>query len=249
MKRLDQWLVELGLAPTRSKAQQQITAGDVRVHGTPVTQVSRKYATLTRDDIHLNPESTILKYVSRAGLKLEAAMAHVRLSVSGMRVLDIGLSTGGFTDCLLAHGASEVLGIDVGHDQLHARLKSDARLTALEGVHVRDLPTHPHAITWLARGVDLVVVDVSFISLEHVIPVLEAVAPRRVLALVKPQFEVGPEHLNGKGLVHDPAQFTRVRERVLHWLTKYGFSVEDYFASAVKGQDGNQEFFVSAVRK
>lgn len=228
-KRLDVRMVEQGFAPSRAKAQEMIKAGDVE----------------ERDgEIWINPESTILKYVSRGGLKLEAALRRLRLDVQGLRCLDIGISTGGFCDCLLKAGAAHVTGVDVGHGQLNAALQGDPRVTLYEGVHVRDLTAE------MAADADLCVVDVSFISLRHVIPILSQrlASGVRLLALIKPQFEVGPHNLGKGGVVRDVTLFDQVRAEVLQELEKFGFSVEDGFACEVRGQDGNQEFFVYAVR-
>lgn len=242
MKRLDLRLVELGLAPTRSKAQQMIAAGEVRVGGQTITHSSFKS---NEGEIHIQADSATLKYVSRGGLKLASALAHLQLDVQGWRGLDVGLSTGGFSDCLLQNGAAAIAGFDVGHSQLHARLAADPRLQAWEGVHVRQLPQHAELQAWISRGLDLTVVDLSFIGLENVLPHLPQQG--RLLALVKPQFEVGQEHLNRRGVVSDNALFEGVQKRVLHAFAKYGFSCADYFPSAVKGQDGNQEFFAYAT--
>ena len=243
MTRLDRRLVELGLAPTRSKAQQMIAAGEVSVAGRVITQVSFTGS----GEVTITLESSTLKYVSRGGLKLEAALAHLQLDVRGWRCLDVGLSTGGFTDVLLQSGAAAVAGFDVGHLQLHPRLQTDARLRSWEGVHVRDLPQHEELQSFIGAGLDLTVIDVSFISLIQVLPFLPP-AQARLLALVKPQFEVGAEHLNRRGIVSDAKLFDDVQDRVLHALQQRGFSKLDYFPSAVKGQDGNQEFFAFARR-
>lgn len=252
MSRLDQRLVELGLAPTRNKAQQLLAAGEVQIRRhnewQTTTQASFKTDSLNAEDIRLSPGGQTLKYVSRGGLKLEAALQYLKLNVQGFRCFDIGLSTGGFADCLLQAGASLVAGIDVGHSQLHATLANDPRVKSWEGVNVKDLPRHAEAKAYVDKGVDLCVVDVSFISLEQVLPVLGAFLPpkTRLLALVKPQFEVGAENLTRKGIVADDSLFDDVKGRVLRALNKYGFSEEDYFPSALKGQDGNQEFFAFA---
>lgn len=251
MKRLDVALVERGLAPTRSKAQQLIAAGEVEIlRGDDWLIAESASRSIKPDEIlRVNSASQTLKYVSRGGLKLEAALDRLQLDVKGWRCLDVGLSTGGFTDVLLQREAEAVVGIDVGRAQLHPRLKNDPRLQSFEGVNVRDLSARQDIVKELS-GVRLVVVDVSFISLELVIPALAAVWPERarLLALVKPQFEVGPANLSGKGIVSDANLYNDVERRVLLTLEKYGFSKEAYFASAVKGQDGNQEFFVSAYR-
>lgn len=254
MKRLDHFLTEIGLAPTRSKAQQLIEAGEVMVNvrgqWQSVTQSSFKADNLTAADVRLAADAQTLKYVSRGGLKLEHALKHLKLEVKGLRCLDAGLSTGGFADCLLQNGAASVFGFDVGHGQLHAKLESHPRLAHAEGLHVRDLAQHPQAAEWLRTGADLCVVDMSFISLTQVLPHLAPVLHpgSRLLALVKPQFETGAENLDGRGVVRDETLFDDVKSRVLHALAKYGFSIADYFPCAVKGQDGNQEFFAYARR-
>ena len=243
MKRLDSLVVELGLAPSRSKAQQMIAAGEVEVCAANgewkvITQVSFK----TAAEVRVVAESTTLKYVSRGGLKLEGALQDFALDVRGWRCLDLGLSTGGFADCLLQKGAAHVTGYDVGHGQLNARLKNESKLKQFEGVNVRELR--------LSESFDLCTVDLSFISLKLVFPVLgeQLVSGTRLLALVKPQFEVGAENLGRAGVVQDVALFATVKTEILHVLEKCGFSTVDYRASQVKGQDGNQEFFVYAIR-
>lgn len=252
MKRLDAVLVERGLAPSRTKAQAMIEAGEVSVAVAAglwktVTQSSYK---IGDHEIRIDPASSTLKYVSRGGLKLEGALKHLRLDVRGLRCLDLGLSTGGFADCLLQAGAIQVVGIDVGHDQLAEKLKTESKLKQFEGVNVRDLSKQLAIRELIAEGVDLVTVDLSFISLTLALPVLQEILPRgtRLLALVKPQFEVGASNLDKNGIVQDPKLFAAVEADVLRALEKYGFSTQDYFACGVKGQDGNQEFFVFASR-
>ncbi|MBX3020350.1 MAG: TlyA family RNA methyltransferase [Bdellovibrionales bacterium] len=255
MSRLDLRLTELGLAPSRSKAQQLIEAGEVQIRKNgqweTARQTSFKTDQLRAEDIRLQAEPRTLKYVSRGGLKLESALDHLKLDVKHWRILDVGLSTGGFSDCLLQRGAGAIAGVDVGHGQLHPSLQVRSALQSFEGVNVKDLPQHESVRAYVDKGVDLCVVDVSFISLEQVLPPLGQLLPldTRLLALVKPQFEVGAEALNRKGIVMDVTLFDDVRGRVLRALAKYGFSQEDYFPCAVKGQDGNQEFFVYARRR
>lgn len=248
MKRLDSALVEWGLAPSRSKAQALIAAGEVEVHRNGQWQraddQSLNVANLEPDRVRISAEAQTLKYVSRGGLKLEAAGHHLGLKPQGWRCLDVGLSTGGFSDYLLQAGAAEILGVDVGREQLHPRLGLETRLVALEGVHVKELPQHPRVQDWLKRGVDLCVVDVSFISLEHVIPVLSEILPAgcRLLALVKPQFEVGPQTAR-------PEMFPEIQGKIELALDQSGFATVEYFPSPVRGQDGSQEFFVWANRR
>jgi 23S rRNA (cytidine1920-2'-O)/16S rRNA (cytidine1409-2'-O)-methyltransferase len=251
MSRLDAALVRLKLAPSRAKAQSLIGAGEVEVEigGEWKTVHQSSYALQADQAVRVRPDSPILKYVSRGGLKLEAALAHLKFNVRGLRCLDVGLSTGGFADCLLQAGAAQVIGVDVGHNQLADKLKTESKLKQFEGVHVRDIPACAPIRAELSNGVDLATVDVSFISLTHVIPVLKEILPHRakILALVKPQFEVGPANLGKNGIVQDPKLFAAVEADILHAFEKYGFSIAEYFASEVKGQDGNQEFFIFAT--
>jgi 23S rRNA (cytidine1920-2'-O)/16S rRNA (cytidine1409-2'-O)-methyltransferase len=189
-----------------------------------------------------------LRYVSRGGLKLEGALKHTGFDPASQIVLDVGQSTGGFTDCLLAHGARHVVGVDVGHGQLHARLRADPRVSALEGVHVRDLGLlRQHAPT---GGFTLVVGDLSFISmigsLPELLPWLEVHG--HLLVLIKPQFELGPQALGKGGLVKDEADYPRLEARVRLACTALGLKVLDYFDSPITGGDGNREFFLHASR-
>lgn len=243
--RLDQALTHLKVAPSRSKAQELIRAGkvEIRIHDNwrLVTDVSYSVENLRNEDVRLRDDE-ILKYVSRGGLKLEGALRHLQIDVAGWRCLDVGQSTGGFTHCLLEHGAAHVTGLDVGHDQLHQSLRQDPRVTAFEGWHLKDLAS-------LALGaVDLCVVDVSFISLRQVFPALQAALPKgtRILALVKPQFELDAKSLNKKGVVKDEQLLHNVRNQIYDWAVALGLRVHDYFPCAIRGQDGNQEFFVYA---
>ncbi len=248
MKRLDSALVEWGLAPSRNKAQALIAAGEVEIrHGDtwrPAADQSFNVENIGPDRVRLKPEAQTLRYVSRGGLKLEAAVQHLRIDVEGWRCLDVGLSTGGFSDFLLQAGAEAILGVDVGHGQLNSRLQNEPRLRSLEGLHVKDMPARPEVQEWLKRGVDLAVVDVSFISLEHVIPVLAGLLPSggRLLALVKPQFEAGPQ-------TAAPELFPEIRRKIELALDQSGFKTVEYFPSPVRGQDGSQEFFVWAYRR
>ncbi len=247
MKRLDSALVEWGMAPSRTKAQAMISAGEVEVKRAGqwqlITDRSFNAEGLRSEDVRVKEGTPVLRYVSRGGLKLEAAAERIGLQVRGRRCLDIGISTGGFSDFLLQSGASAVLGIDVGRGQLHERLRSEPRLTAIEELNVKDMGKDPRVKEWLNQGVDLCVIDVSFISLQAVLPILGALLPvgGELLALVKPQFEVGRQKLR-------PEMIEGVRNRTLHALANCGFTLKDYFPSGVKGQDGTQEYFVWAVR-
>lgn len=255
MRRLDHVLVELKLAPTRSKAQQLIEAGEVEVlvrrEWTVIKQSSFSVQEPTLETIRIKENSETLKYVSRAGLKLEGALEHLKLDVSGFRVLDLGISTGGFSDCLLQKGAREICGVDVGHEQLHPKLSQDQRVLVLEGLNVKDIGSDRAVGEWLKSGCDLCVADLSFISLISVLSKIAAALPSntRFLGLVKPQFEVGREHLDKRGIViDDPHIFDSLRERMLREMEKCGLSKGEYFASRLRGQDGNQEFFIYCSR-
>jgi len=250
MKRLDQRLVDEGLAPTRSKAQQLIEEGEGEVQAGSEWQVATRPAQKTSALVRLKSEAQTLKYVSRGGLKLEAALRHLQLSVEGWRCLDAGQSTGGFTDALLQAGARKVIGFDVGHDQLALKLRNDPRVRFFEGIHIRDLSSHHELASLIAEGIELCVADLSFISFTHALAPLQNVLTEgcRLLALIKPQFEAGPQALNSRGVLADPTLLDESTKPVLQALPKYGFSVIDHFPSAVKGQDGNQEFFVYAHR-
>lgn len=248
MKRLDILMVEEELAPSRTKAQSLIAAGEVQVmlDGEWVT-ATKPSQLIDGEELRLTPAAQTLKYVSRGGLKLEAALSALKLEVKDFRCLDIGVSTGGFSDCLLQHGARSILAVDVGHDQLALSLRTDPRLQHFEGVNAREL--NAEIRTRIAEdGIDLCVIDVSFISLHKIIPALPLPKGSQLLALVKPQFEVGPDHLDSNGIVRDVSLFQKVETDILHALAKCGFSVLNYLPCGVKGSDGNQEFFVQAVR-
>jgi 23S rRNA (cytidine1920-2'-O)/16S rRNA (cytidine1409-2'-O)-methyltransferase len=255
MRRLDHVLLELKLAPTRSKAQQLIEAGEVEVlvrqEWTVIRQSSYSVAQPSLQTVRIKEGSQTLKYVSRGGLKLEGALEHLRLDVAGYWVLDLGISTGGFSDCLLQKGAREICGIDVGHEQLHEKLSRDPRLLVIEGLNVKDIGSDRSVTQWLKSGCDLCVADLSFISLLSVLNVISSTLPpdTKFLGLVKPQFEVGREHLDKRGVVvDDPHIFAELRARILREMEKCGLSKAEYFPSRLRGQDGNQEFFVYSCR-
>lgn len=251
MPRLDLALVQLGLAPSRTKAQALIAAGDVEIFKQGEWRVADSASLVVEaPQLRLRPGAESLRYVSRGGLKLEAALDQLQLNVKGWRCLDVGLSTGGFSDCLLQRGAAHIVGVDVGHGQLSPTLHAEPRLRSFEGINARQLNQHAE-VRSVAGHIDLCVVDVSFISLGQILPALAEVLPggARLLALVKPQFEVGPAGLDKHGVVRDVALFADVEAQVLQALEKCGFTGLDYVACKVKGQDGNQEFFALALRR
>jgi 23S rRNA (cytidine1920-2'-O)/16S rRNA (cytidine1409-2'-O)-methyltransferase len=240
MTRADQLLVARGLAPTRSAAQRLIDRGAVRWRGGGAWAVPRKAG----EDLPASCELQLvddseLRWASRAGLKLEGALAHTGIEVADKLCLDVGQSTGGFTDVLLARGARHVVGVDVGRGQLLPRLRDDARVTALEGVNARTITA---AALPFARY-DLVVGDLSFISFTLVLPALAPLLAGDLLWLVKPQFELSPEHIGKGGLVKDAAAHAQVEQRARDACAAHGIDVRDWFSSPIAGGDGNHEFF------
>lgn len=247
-KRIDLVMVEQGLVPSRTKAKDLIQQGVVfiRHHGQDKKVPSASFPFAGGEIFIL--QNPLGKYVSRAGLKLEGALNHLKLSVQGGRILDIGISTGGFADCLLQSKALQVVGIDVGHDQLAEKLRHHSQLQLLEGVNARYMDQNSDFLKlWAQRDFDLCVVDVSFISLTHILPIAIQYS-KQVLALVKPQFEVGPEGLGKGGIVKDTLQYPLIQEKICKLLLTLGWQVKDYFSSEIEGKDGNKEFFVYACR-
>jgi 23S rRNA (cytidine1920-2'-O)/16S rRNA (cytidine1409-2'-O)-methyltransferase len=241
--RADQLLVAQGLAPSRSAAQRLIERGAVRWRAPAGWSVPRKAGEDLPDGCTLEvTDDAELRWASRSGLKLDAALARIGIDVRGRIALDVGQSTGGFTDVLLARGAAQVVGVDVGHGQLHPRLRADARVTAIEGLNARELD----AAALPRLRFDLVVGDLSFISMTLVLPAVAPLVARDLLWLVKPQFELQPADIGKGGLVTDPAAHERVERRVRAACVEQGFAVRDYFSSAIAGGDGNTEFLVWA---
>lgn len=250
--RADQLLVERGLAASKSQAQRLIASG-VRWRLLPGdwATVSKNGQEL-RETVELQAvDNAETRFVSRGGLKLDGALQRVALDVRGLRCLDVGQSSGGFTDCLLQCGASQVVGVDVGQGQLHPRLRDDARVVCIERCNARDLTAE--ALTdaggeAAAAPFDLIVGDLSFISQTLVWPALVPLlkAGGQVLMLVKPQFELQPEHIGKGGLVKSEASYPLVRERIGQVVQDSGLVLLDYFESPITGGDGNREFLVFA---
>jgi 23S rRNA (cytidine1920-2'-O)/16S rRNA (cytidine1409-2'-O)-methyltransferase len=244
--RADQLLVQRGLAPTRSAAQRLIERGAVRWRASGAWAVPRKAGEDLPDASELElTDDAELRFVSRGGLKLDGALNRVGLGVTGRTCLDVGQSTGGFTDVLLQRGAARVVGVDVGHGQIAEKLRADARVTVLEGVNARHLDARMLPV---ARY-DLIVGDLSFISLTLVLPALAPLlAPDGVLLmLVKPQFELQPADIGKGGLVKDRAAHARVQARLREACAAAGLTVVDWFESPIAGGDGNTEFFIQAT--
>lgn len=236
-ERLDILLVERGLAPSRERARALILAGQVVVGDRLVDKAGTK----VDDQAPIRVKGADLRYVSRGGLKLEKALAAFDLDVRGRTALDVGASTGGFTDCLLQHGAARVIAVDVGYGQLAWSLREDPRVVNLERTNIRHL--EPGA---LAETPDLAVIDASFISLEKVLPpTLLLLADRAdVVALIKPQFEVGKGQVGKGGVVRDPEQHQRVVDRVRCFAEQLGCEVLGLDESPILGPKGNREFLI-----
>lgn len=235
-QRLDEALVARGLCPSRSRARDAVLRGTVKVDG---QQAAKPSQTVGADTV-LTVEDEAGAYVSRAALKLKHGLAQFGISAKGRNCLDIGASTGGFTQVLLEEGAAHVTAIDVGHRQMKLQ---DPRLTLIEGLNARDLCTDH-----LDRPIQLIVCDVSFISLKLALPAALDLAEEGALlvALIKPQFEAGREAIGKGGLVTDPAVHERVCGEITDFLTAQGWRVLGLTASPVEGGDGNREFLVAA---
>jgi 23S rRNA (cytidine1920-2'-O)/16S rRNA (cytidine1409-2'-O)-methyltransferase len=232
--RVDVLLQERGLAESRSRAQRLIMAGQVRVAG----QVVQKPSTRVAEDAELTVDHGPA-YVSRGGDKLAAALASFSVPVDGRVCADVGASTGGFTDCLLQHGAMRVYAIDVGQGILHWKMRKDPRVTVMEKTNARYIKALPETVT-------LVTIDASFISLALLLPVVQfwfGEAGGEVIALIKPQFEAGKSEVSrGKGVIRDPSVHRKVIYDVLHAAQEAGYRVEGVMRSPLRGPKGNVEF-------
>jgi 23S rRNA (cytidine1920-2'-O)/16S rRNA (cytidine1409-2'-O)-methyltransferase len=237
--RADRLLVERGLFDSRTQAQAAIAAGLVQADGRPVRKPSEALCRdAVLDAVPAHP------YVSRGGIKLAHALDVTGVSPAGRFCLDVGASTGGFTDVLLRRGARHVVAVDVGRDQLHPRLRADGRITSLEETDIRVFDR-----ARLTETPDLIVIDASFISLTHVLPAALALAASvaDLLALVKPQFEA-PRAAIKKGIVRDPAAHAAACDKIATHVSGLGWHVMPTFASPIAGGDGNCEFFLWARR-
>jgi 23S rRNA (cytidine1920-2'-O)/16S rRNA (cytidine1409-2'-O)-methyltransferase len=240
-QRLDQLLVERGLAASRSQAQALVLAGRVFSGERRLDKPGQPVAS----DIDLGVRAPERAYASRGGVKLAHALDHFGIDPTGLVALDVGASTGGFTDVLLQRGVARVYAVDVGHGQLDWRLRTDPRVVVLERINARHL-SREH----VPEPVDLIVCDVSFISLELALPPpLALAAPDALLiALIKPQFEVGKGQVGKGGVVRDPALHQAVCARIDHWLDQQRWPVLGLTASPITGPKGNREFLVGARR-
>lgn len=248
MPRLDQLLVSLGLASSRTRAQRLIRHGRVTRLDTQqcLTKPSEQLIDTTPLAVADDPEE---RYVSRAGLKLEALLLARNKRFDGQTVVDIGQSTGGFTDCALHFGAETVIGIEVGHGQLADALRQHPKVVCLEGINARRMSQQAGVLDALAKTpLDAVIMDVSFISQTLILPEIATLLPEggELFSLVKPQFELSPEALDKRGLVRHPAYFSDVEQRLQKACQRNRLSLLDWQESPITGGDGNREFLLHA---
>jgi len=239
--RLDLVLVEQGLFASREQAQRAVMAGEVRMGD----RVLNKSSILVPPDANL-VVATPPRFVGRGGLKLEGALEHFAVEPNGATVLDIGASTGGFTDCLLQRGALKVYAIDVGHGQLAWKIRNDPRVVVREHLNARHLTRAD-----IPEPIDLCVIDVSFISLTLILPnAFELITPTGViLALIKPQFELRAEDVGRGGIVADPALHEKAQRKISDFVTAQGHEIGGIVPAPITGTDGNQEFFICARKR
>jgi 23S rRNA (cytidine1920-2'-O)/16S rRNA (cytidine1409-2'-O)-methyltransferase len=242
-QRLDQVLVQLGHFPTRSRARDAIARGAVRVDGKPVTKPGHVVGL----DVVVAIDDPAQAYVSRAALKLIAGLDHFGLSPEGRNCLDIGASTGGFTQVLVERGAAHVDAIDVGHGQLALPIAADPRVTSVEGLNARELT----AADLSRSDIGVVVSDVSFISLKLALPPALALAASGAfcMLLVKPQFEAGREAVGKRGILKDPARGEEIPHELAQWLnTQPGWQAQGFIPSPIEGGDGNKEYLLAGIK-
>ena len=235
--RLDQYIFEQGYAPSKTRAQALIMSGIVFVNN----QKADKAGTMIKETDIVEVRGKDLKYVSRGGLKLEKAINEYGLDLTDRVCMDIGASTGGFTDCMLQNGARKVYAVDVGYGQLAWKLRSDERVKNMEKTNIRNV-----TVDMLDEKINFFSVDVSFISLKHIFPVAYAISTDDVIGacLVKPQFEAGREKVGKKGVVRDSAVHKEVIENVIGYANEFGFYVHNLTFSPIKGPEGNIEFLI-----
>lgn len=236
-ERLDVLLVQRGLAPSREKAKAMIMEGNVFVAG----QREDKAGTSFDEKVSIEVRETALKYVSRGGFKLEKAMENFDISLTGRICMDIGASTGGFTDCMLQNGAEKVFSVDVGRGQLAWKLRQDSRVVCMEKTNIRYVTPED-----IGETVSFASIDVSFISLTKVLgPVRELLSPDgEVVCLIKPQFEAGREKVGKKGVVREPETHLEVIEKVMGFAKELGFGRKHLEFSPIKGPEGNIEYLL-----
>lgn len=240
-ERIDVLLVENNLIETRERAQKTIMAGLVFVDGQRVDKAGTKVDT----NAEIIVKGNAIPYVSRGGLKLEKAIKHLELDLTGLRCMDIGASTGGFTDCMLQNGASQVFAVDVGYGQLDWKLRNDSRVTNMERTNIRFVTGEQ-----IGDPLDFITIDVSFISLKLVLPVALNLlsASGKILFLIKPQFEAGKENVKKSGVIRDPKIHAQVLEAVIEFASNHHLQLTYLTYSPIKGPKGNIEFLAYAEK-
>lgn len=241
LKRLDVWLFEKGFFPSRQKAREAILDNSVEVDGKLINKPS--YLVSKSSEINIIKVSN--PYVGRGGLKLEKAIKEFNINLQGLRALDVGASTGGFTDCMLKNDAAFVCACDVGKDQLHPALKADERVLDLHETDIRELEGKLNKMS-IDTLFDFITVDVSFISLAKIIPLLKKFLRDngKIVCLIKPQFEAGRKNIGKGGIVKDPRVYSQVLSQISKFAQDAGFKVLGITESPVKGGDGNKEFLM-----
>jgi 23S rRNA (cytidine1920-2'-O)/16S rRNA (cytidine1409-2'-O)-methyltransferase len=247
--RIDRLLVERGFAPSRERAQAMVLSGRVLVNEQKVEKAGAGVAA----DAEIRLLGEDLKYVGRGGLKLEGALQHWKVDLNGRTCMDIGASTGGFTDCMLQHGAAEVMAVDTGYGQIHARLRSDPRVKLLERTNARHIRREDVMEAGLRAPVTFIALDVSFISVTLVLPAVlesaftrEPAMPREMVILVKPQFEAGREAVGKGGIVKDQGAQQGAVEKVRQKVEELGGKNIEWIESPILGMEGNREFLLHA---
>lgn len=240
--RLDRLLVDRGLVESRERGHALILAGQVLVNG----QKQDKAGALVHEDADIRILGEQMPYVSRGGLKLEAALREFKVDVTGRTALDVGASTGGFTDCLLQHGCGKVYAVDVGYGQMAWKLRQDPRVVLIERTNIREIDP-----SLLPEAFDISTIDVSFVSLEKIVPsILQFLKPDAgIIALIKPQFEVGKGQVGKGGIVRDEAARKAVVDRIAAFFRDRGFEVKSVIPSPITGQDGNVEYLIYAMKR
>jgi 23S rRNA (cytidine1920-2'-O)/16S rRNA (cytidine1409-2'-O)-methyltransferase len=234
--RLDQALVQRGLFASRHQARTAIMAGEVRINGQIADKPSDSVQEKQEISVHARS-----RYVGRGGIKLEGALEHFEIKCEGKTALDIGASTGGFTDCLLQHGARKIFAVDVGHGQLAWKIRSDSRVIILEKTNARRLSR-----VEIPDQIDICVIDVSFISLTLILPnaFQFLTSDGVILALIKPQFELAREEVSRGGIVRSAELHEKAQQKIVGFAQTFGAEVVGLAASVIAGMDGNQEFFI-----
>lgn len=238
--RLDQLVLEMLPIYSKTQIQSYIMQGKVKVNGRVVTKPGQAIAVDAKIECDIHEP----KYVSRAGFKMEKALAEFGIDVTGLTVMDAGLSTGGFTDCLLQAGAAKIYGVDVGFNQVHEKIRQDPRVVVMEQVNLRNVRT-------LGQQVDLVTLDLSFISVLKVMDAVDAVLKDdgRLIVLIKPQFEARKEDVGRGGIIKDPKIHQEASERVIAGITAHGYTLQGLIESPILGTSGNKEFLAYFTRK